>query len=82
MDAVIFGHDKFAFEMVHFVKGAADKIKSESTNIADVWEANFVQVSHGISPIVTPAGPIATTTMRIHVKRLSIVVIFKHDFII
>lgn len=52
MDAVIFGHDKFAFEMVHFVKSTLkkhdDRPSSGNKNapkmsIEDMWETNFVQ---------------------------------------
>lgn len=41
VDAVIFGHDKFAFEMVHFVKASVERISGEK-NLAELWEANFV----------------------------------------
>jgi hypothetical protein len=57
VDAVIFGHDKFAFEMVHFVKASINKSSSETVQvipknptpaqvqkvIVDMWEQNFVQ---------------------------------------
>eukprot|EP00598_Pedospumella_elongata_P000366 CAMPEP_0184973908 /NCGR_PEP_ID=MMETSP1098-20130426/5512_1 /TAXON_ID=89044 /ORGANISM="Spumella elongata, Strain CCAP 955/1" /LENGTH=756 /DNA_ID=CAMNT_0027496413 /DNA_START=91 /DNA_END=2361 /DNA_ORIENTATION=- len=51
VDAVIFGHDKFAFEMVHFVKSTLGKKErpssgSKSTkklSVEDAWESNFVQ---------------------------------------
>lgn len=52
VDAVIFGHDKFAFEMVHFVKSALKKNDDRPVsgnknvpkkNIEDLWETNFVQ---------------------------------------
>ena len=52
VDAVIFGHDKFAFEMVHFVKSSLNKSSdrppsankiSPKKNIEDFWESNFVQ---------------------------------------
>ena len=42
VDAVIFGHDKFAFEMVHFVKASIEQ-GTRSKNITDFWEFNFVQ---------------------------------------
>ena len=51
VDAVIFGHDKFAFEMVHFVKSTLGKMDRPSSNsdtakkfsVEDAWESNFVQ---------------------------------------
>jgi hypothetical protein len=52
VDAVVFGHDKFAFEMVHFLKASLGK-KSDrpssgnktisNKSIEDLWETNFVQ---------------------------------------
>lgn len=41
VDTVIFGHDKFAFEMVHFVKTAVETMKPAKT-ISSMWEENFV----------------------------------------
>lgn len=52
VDAVIFGHDKFAFEMVHFVKSTLGKNNQQPSSgskiptkisIEDNWETNFVQ---------------------------------------
>ena len=51
VDAVIFGHDKFAFEMVHFVKSTLGKKERPSSgtkstkklSVEDAWESNFVQ---------------------------------------
>ena len=46
VDAVIFGHDKFAYEMVHFVKSVVNDNKGktlENKTIADVWEQSFLQ---------------------------------------
>jgi hypothetical protein len=52
VDAVIFGHDKFAYEMVHFVKSSlgkgSDRPSSANNNVSnktveDLWETNFVQ---------------------------------------
>eukprot|EP01038_Epipyxis_sp_PR26KG_P004770 gene4770-6692_t len=42
VDTVIFGHDKFAYEMVYFVKSAAEKLTHEKS-IPAQWEANFIQ---------------------------------------
>lgn len=61
VDTVIFGHDKFAFEMVHFVKSAAEKEQNELSNtknaaahahkkVSDLWESTFVRVSYLPSP--------------------------------
>lgn len=41
VDTVIFGHDKFAFEMVHFVKTSVETMKPGKT-ISSMWEENFV----------------------------------------
>ena len=52
VDAVIFGHDKFAYEMVHFVKSSLGKGSDRPSsakdtasikNVEDMWETNFVQ---------------------------------------
>ena len=58
VDAVIFGHDKFAFEMVHFVKASMGKDEPVDTSsklspnasaaarakhVVNLWESNFVQ---------------------------------------
>lgn len=51
VDAVVFGHDKFAFEMVHFVKSSQNKGMDRPSSgnnlsgkkIEDLWETNFVQ---------------------------------------
>jgi hypothetical protein len=52
VDAVVFGHDKFAFEMVHFLKASLGKKGDRpssgskaisSKSIEDLWETNFVQ---------------------------------------
>lgn len=51
VDAVIFGHDKFAFEMVHFVKSTLGKNgrptsgnkSAKKLSVEDSWESNFVQ---------------------------------------
>lgn len=42
VDAVIFGHDKFAFEMIHFVASASDKLFNDGT-IFSKWEDCFVR---------------------------------------
>eukprot|EP01039_Chlorochromonas_danica_P007258 gene7258-8027_t len=42
VDAVIFGHDKFAFEMIHFVASASDKLLNNGT-IFGKWEECFVR---------------------------------------
>lgn len=42
VDAVIFGHDKFAFEMVHFLKASLEQGMRDSS-LSDIWETNFVQ---------------------------------------
>lgn len=47
VDAVVFGHDKFAFEMVHFVKSTLnkgnDRHNTANNSIEGLWESNFVQ---------------------------------------
>lgn len=45
VDAIIFGHDKFAYEMVHFVAASSDKEgqQSKSRDLFSVWEENFVR---------------------------------------
>ena len=35
VDTSAFGHDKFAFEMVHFIKSAEETVKGKSNQIAD-----------------------------------------------
>lgn len=40
VDAGIFGHDKFAFEMVHFVKGSQEQ--PDEGSISQIWERLFV----------------------------------------
>lgn len=42
VDTVIFGHDKFAFEMVHFVKSAGDNLNKRDKSVAAQWEVNFL----------------------------------------
>lgn len=42
IDAGVFGNDKFAFEMVHFVKNELEKSKPEGS-LAHAWEKAFVQ---------------------------------------
>jgi hypothetical protein len=41
VEASIFGHDKFAFEMVHFVKTAKDQ--QFEGNVAQTWEKFFLR---------------------------------------
>jgi hypothetical protein len=41
VDTVIFGHDKFAFEMVHFVKSAMDHFVNDMS-IRELWELQFI----------------------------------------
>jgi hypothetical protein len=41
VEASVFGHDKFAFEMVHFVKSARDTQFEGS--IAQAWEKSFLR---------------------------------------
>jgi hypothetical protein len=42
VDAVIFGHDKFAYEMVHFIQSATDKLVFDRSLFA-AWESNFIK---------------------------------------
>lgn len=42
VDAVIFGHDKFAYEMVHFISSATDKLVFDRSLFA-AWESNFIK---------------------------------------
>ncbi len=42
VDTVIFGHDKFAFEMVHFVKNASNQITNDKS-VKENWEILFIQ---------------------------------------
>ena len=43
VDAGIFGSDKFAFEMVHFLKSAAKGSKTPADSMAFHWEQTFLQ---------------------------------------
>lgn len=47
VDAVIFGHDKFAYEMVHFVMSATDKLIYDRSLFA-AWESNFIKGLEGL----------------------------------
>jgi hypothetical protein len=46
VDAVIFGHDKFAYEMVHFLGSAQEKLSSgtayDMSSVFASWESNFL----------------------------------------
>jgi hypothetical protein len=43
VDAVIFGQDKFAYEMVYFLNSAQEKIDPVDDSIFSQWESNFVR---------------------------------------
>ena len=43
VDTQIFGHDKFAFEMIHFVKSSDETVNNGSKHMAAIWEKNFIR---------------------------------------
>lgn len=60
VDTVIFGHDKFAFEMVHFVKSAAENFKADN-NLTTIWEQNFV---HGLETLLVECAIVSDDIER------------------
>lgn len=54
VDTVIFGHDKFAYEMVHFINSSSDKIPSD-TSLFALWESNFI---HGLENLLVECAVI------------------------
>jgi hypothetical protein len=43
IDAVIFGQDKFAYEMVYFLGSCQDKVHPVDNSVYSVWESSFIQ---------------------------------------
>ncbi len=41
VDTVIFGHDKFAYEMVHFINSAGPKVEGDKS-LFGLWESTFL----------------------------------------
>lgn len=60
VDTVVFGHDKFAFEMVHFVKSATANLKGDGT-LASIWEENFV---HGLETLLVECAIVSDDIER------------------
>jgi hypothetical protein len=43
VDAVIFGQDKFAYEMVYFLNSAQEKLNPVDDSVFAHWESNFIR---------------------------------------
>ena len=42
VDTAIFGQDKFAFEMVYFIKSSSEKLSIDDS-VNSLWESHFIQ---------------------------------------
>lgn len=43
VDAVVFGQDKFAYEMVYFLTSAQNELDSADNSTFSLWEVNFIK---------------------------------------